>query len=540
MLPYYIVIPTERQYINVSEFLLFFDYFITCFLPQTGIMIDMKEFWRTSSKIMVAVMLCASLLAASIGGVVLYQSSSVIERNTYKNLEIMAEDYANIFSKSTEHVETTLNAYVTSISATLDMGSLRRDPDAYLKNYRDDTLAPLTKQFAVDNKNSILGVYFDFDPGIPKNLKAEDQTYGVWYLDKKLNGSIERNDMEFKKNFYPDNASMSWYYNAVNAKKGVWSKPYVDIYTGYYMISYNVPLYYGQQLIGVAGIDMTFESVKSMIEKFKVLDTGYSFLLSSDYDIIVSPTSKQLDENIKLTDLNPDYQKLIDVIKNDKDKNVRIGKSYDAKFLSYGKMTNGYIFVIEVKSDEIFKDLNHVRMLVDIMILIGIIICAAVAYFLGRYIARPVEAAQRKIRRLSSMDLQSDSAGTALKHNKEGQKMLEDIELVRKTAERFLFAFKENIEQEEITQEKMEETIGRLDIILSRMRQNQRPDSENDRFTEFQEGESRKLMGEIEQLLSKLKTIHNKNKKLGNVYYIDENPNEANADNTKDKDGGTK
>ena len=78
---------------------------------------------------MVAVMLCASLLAASIGGVVLYQSSTVIERNTYKNLEIMAEDYANIFSKSTERVETTLNAYVTSINATLDMEALHRDPD---------------------------------------------------------------------------------------------------------------------------------------------------------------------------------------------------------------------------------------------------------------------------------------------------------------------------------------------------------------------------------------------------------------------------
>ena len=154
---------------------------------------------------------------------------------------------------------------------------------SYLKSYRDNTLVPLTKQFAVDNKNSALGVYFDFDPGLPKNLGADDHTYGVWYLDKKLNGSIERNDMEFKKNFYPDNKNMAWYYNAVKAKTGVWSKPYIDIYTGYYMISYNVPLYYGDQLIGVAGIDMTFESVKNMIEKFKVLDTGYAFLLSGDY-----------------------------------------------------------------------------------------------------------------------------------------------------------------------------------------------------------------------------------------------------------------
>ena len=230
---------------------------------------------------------------------------------------------------------------------------------------------------------------------------------------------------------------------------------------------------------------------------------------------------------------------MIDVIKSGTSENVRIGNAYDAKFLSYGKMSNGYIFVIEVKSDEIFKDLNYVRMLVDTMILIGIILCAAVAYFLGRYIAKPVEAAQRKIRRLSCLDLQHDSNGTILTHNKEGQKMLDDIELIRRTTERFLFAFKENLNQEEITQEKMEEVIGKLEIVLERMRQNQRTDPEKDHFAEFQAEESGGLMKEAEQLLNKLKTIHDKNKKLGSVYYIDENQNAANADNIAEAKGGT-
>ena len=174
-------------------------------------------------------------------------------------------------------MENTLDSYLSAINGTLDYDALFSDPDACLKNYQDQVLVPLTRQFALDNQKDFLGIYFDFEPSIPLHLGENDQTYGVWYLDKNLTGKTERNSMELKKYFYPSNEKMGWYYDAVKAKAGVWSKPYIDIYTGYYMISYNAPLYYKTQLIGVAGIDMTFESVKSIIEKFKVLDTGYAF-----------------------------------------------------------------------------------------------------------------------------------------------------------------------------------------------------------------------------------------------------------------------
>ena len=295
---------------------------------------------------------------------------------------------------------------------------------------------PLTRQFALDNQKDFLGIYFDFEPSIPLHLGENDQTYGVWYLDKNLTGKTERNSMELKKNFYPGNGKMGWYYDAVKAKAGVWSKPYIDIYTGYYMISYNAPLYYKNQLIGVAGIDMTFESVKNIIEKFKVLDTGYAFLLSSDYDVIVAPRDKEMDGNANFANLDKRYQKLIDVIESGKSKSVSIGSSTDGKVLSYGKMSNGYIFVIEVNSEEIFKDLNYIRTLIDTVILVGIILCAVIAYILGKYIAKPVDEAQRKIHKLFCQDLQKDNRSVVFSRNSEGRKMLDEIESIRATTEK--------------------------------------------------------------------------------------------------------
>ena len=482
----------------------------------------MKEVWRTSSKIMVVVMLCASVLSAAIGGLVLYQSSRVVEENVYKNLEMTAENYASVFSDSTEKVENTLDTYLSAINGTLDYDALFSDPDACLKNYQDQVLVPLTRQFALDNQKDFLGIYFDFEPSIPLHLGENDQTYGVWYLDKNLTGKTERNSMELKKNFYPGNGKMGWYYDAVKAKAGVWSKPYIDIYTGYYMISYNAPLYYKNQLIGVAGIDMTFESVKNIIEKFKVLDTGYAFLLSSDYDVIVAPRDKEMDGNANFANLDKRYQKLIDVIESGKSKSVSIGSSTDGKVLSYGKMSNGYIFVIEVNSEEIFKDLNYIRTLIDTVILVGIILCAVIAYILGKYIAKPVDEAQRKIHKLFCQDLQKDSRSVVFSRNSEGRKMLDEIESIRATTEKLVLSLKENLNQEELTQEKLESAVNKLEIILERMRQNLEASSGDRVLNEFQFEESGRLFEQISALLTELTAVHERNKKLGSIYYLDE------------------
>lgn len=481
----------------------------------------MKEVWRTSGKIMVVVMLCASVLSASIGGMVLYQSSSVVEKNVYKNLEMTAENYAKVFSDSTEQVEITLESYLSSIWGTMDLSALYADPDGYLTQYQEQTLVPLTQQFASDNKEDFLGIYFDFDPYLSQTLKEEDETYGVWFLDKDLTGSIQRENMEQKLNFYPENEKMGWYYNAVNAKTGVWSKPYVDIYTGYYMISYTAPVYDGNRLIGVAGIDMTFESVRDIIEQFRVFDTGYAFLLSSDYDVIVTPEDRSLGSETALTSWNPQYQRLIDVIEDGKGRTAVIGKPSSGRVLSYGKMSTGYIFVIDVKSEEIFKDLNYIRTLVDTMILLGMILCAAVAYFLGRYIARPMEEAQRKVHRIFCCDLQKDTRKISFSRNSDGQRLLDEIEGIREATEAHIIAFKENLYVEELAQDKLVMAADRLELILARLGSEHEVNTESDTLVIFQIEEGRRLLDQIHQLMKDLHYIHKQNSNLASMYFLD-------------------
>ncbi|MCH3963293.1 MAG: cache domain-containing protein [Clostridium sp.] len=58
------------------------------------------------------------------------------------------------------------------------------------------------------------------------------------------------------------------------------------------MISYTEPIYLKNQLVGVAGIDMSFDDLKKLILSTKLYDTGNAFLLSNNYDFLVDKYSK--------------------------------------------------------------------------------------------------------------------------------------------------------------------------------------------------------------------------------------------------------
>ena len=256
----------------------------------------------------------------------------------------------------------------------------------------------------------------------------------------------------------------------------------------------------------------------------------------SDYDVIVTPGEKDVNGNTNLADPEKGYQKLINVIEDGTSKRVFIGKTTDGKVLSYGKMSNGYLFVIEVKSQEIFKDLNYIRTLIDTVILVGIILCAAVAYFLGKYIAKPVDEAQRKIHKLFCQDLQKDNRTIKFGRNSEGQKMLDEIEFIRITTEKFVIALKENLYIEELAQEKLNSAANKLEILLERIHQHYDSNSTYGSLNEFQLEESKMLLEQITHLLGDLNYIHEQNKKLGGIYYLDENSVRSN----KNPEGSTK
>jgi hypothetical protein len=100
--------------------------------------------------------------------------------------------------------------------------------------------------------------------------------------------------------------------------------------------------------------------------------------------------------------------------------------------------------------------------------------------------------------------------------------MLEEIESIRETTEKLVLSLKENLRQEELTQEKLEAAVNKLEIILARMQQGL-DGGAGTVLKEFQKEESSRLFDQISELLNTLSSIRKRNEKLGGIYYLDEN-----------------
>lgn len=62
-------------------------------------------------------------------------------------------------------------------------------------------------------------------------------------------------------------------------------EPYFNRNIDIYMISYVIPIYKGDTLIGVVGMDIDFKYISSLIDSISVYDTGYAFLADEDFRI---------------------------------------------------------------------------------------------------------------------------------------------------------------------------------------------------------------------------------------------------------------
>ncbi len=482
----------------------------------------MKLKWKVSSKIMVAIMISSAALAAVIGSIALYQASKVIQKSALNNLKSSAESYANEFSITTAKVESVLDSYISSLSASLDLDSVDKNQH-YLRTYQEEILVPLTKKFA-ESTEGILGVYFDIDPSITPDLSAEESVYGAWLLDKNLTGSIVREDLEIKKNFYPGNEKMQWYYAPFLKKKGVWSKPYKDIYTGYYMISYNKPVIIDDVLIGVAGIDIIFEDIMTMVESVKLFETGHAFLLDEDLDFIVYPQMNVTTEweNQNLSNFNDSiYESLYLKMRKESSGIDEIGGGYNQSFVGFAQMNNGFVVGIEVKSSEVLEELNKVRSIIDIIILVGILLAAIAAYMLGKFISKPVERLGKMIKRMMHFDFSSGINDIQLVNTEtDSGRMIVELSKVRDSVNHSMMMLRSNSHLIHNEGEKLEKAIVNSMAILERMELLYEIDYRVNSINEDIHLE-KDLIQEVQKILQEINYINDQNIKITDIYKTD-------------------
>ena len=131
--------------------------------------------------------------------------------------------------------------------------------------------------------NGVLTYYYRIDPEVSKAVK------GFWYTDLDGQGFTEHEVTDITKYDTSDTTKLVWFtvpkYNA----KPIWLPPYITDNLDRRVISYNVPVYYKSQFVGVVGIEIDYSVMAEQVDSIRLLNNGYAFLCDAEGNLFYHP-----------------------------------------------------------------------------------------------------------------------------------------------------------------------------------------------------------------------------------------------------------
>ncbi|MBX4268648.1 methyl-accepting chemotaxis protein [Clostridium estertheticum] len=338
---------------------------------------------KISQKISLAIIFSVLLVSILIGAAGITKSKAIITTSTESNL-------IETSSKLSEKLNNTINIFQTKIedlSITIgndvDVNQLKNNPK-YGAEYTNK-IVPLVTKFAQSGKINV-DCYVTFLNEYSRN----GFVLGPFILDPDGKGFKNVNNLSNKiSDMEANKKGNDWYYKPIELKKGFWTEPYSDPTTKIYMISYSVPIFSNGVMVGVAGMDIKFDTFKNIVNAQTVYNTGYASLLNSNYDFLVHPTFKPTD-NLKTVNKGElkGFASYVDSNKTGVYKTTIGGKS---KFIGFSKLINGDTLLVSVDSKEVLKDINSLTIFILVISLIGLILSIFVALYVSSRISTPIK-----------------------------------------------------------------------------------------------------------------------------------------------------
>ncbi|WXR62682.1 hypothetical protein WG909_05430 [Peptostreptococcaceae bacterium AGR-M142] len=293
--------------------------------------------------------------------------SEILNSNCY-NLKLLCKSNALILEKDIKKITYLADVLENIVLHNINLNEVRDDNEKM-----NEFQTKIEKEFiaAIDSFENKSG-WFVFDS---KTIKGGHSFEFV------------RDDNKYIR--YPEydiykegNNEDEWWKDAVNNSTH-WSKPYYWHLWNANIISYSKAVYIGDELLGVCGGEIFFDHLKNHMTNLKIYNDGYATLLNNEYDFLYHPDKTVT--SLKTLD-NGEYIWMVNQINNDEDSFGVINYDYkgDPKILAYNKLSNGFIFTINFKEKELYKDYYDIRMYMILRTVIAIILVSIICIFIDK------------------------------------------------------------------------------------------------------------------------------------------------------------
>lgn len=333
---------------------------------------------KISTKIILAIALCSTILATVIGTISINTFSKKLTEKSDSNLILMSEKAAQQMDMRFNMIRKTVDNM--AIEAGVKFNVLKaKDDKNYVKNYFL-SLRNFVKEISSNSDNNLDG-YVLLDSSFSRTPYVDELIY-IKDLKGKFVYSPPLNPLQ---ELQTNPKKYDWYLKPMHQKKGLWTDIYLDPALKIQMISYVTPVKSNNVVVGMAGMDITFDGLKKIVQEIKPYKGSYAFLVNGKNDFVVHPKYK-LTQNLYSVD-NKHYEKLTQQFNMNSSGFIRLGD----EVISYAKLSNDFKLCVVVPENEIMSEVIRLKGIITLIIIFGAIVAIITAAILGTKIANPIK-----------------------------------------------------------------------------------------------------------------------------------------------------
>ncbi len=232
--------------------------------------------------------------------------------------------------------------------------------------------------FIVSQTYGVLTYYYRIDPSVSTKVK------GFWYTNLDGNGFKEHEVTDITQYDVNDTSKLVWFTVPKFEGKSIWLPPYVTDNLDVKVISYDAPIYYKGQFIGVVGIEIDYSAMAKEVNSIKFYDNGYAFLSDADGTLFYHPY-------IDVANLPADSKKQVPFSYKDQEKSVQYIYNGVLKEAVWLPLSNGMYLNITVPVDETEGEWRELIVNIMICAAIAMIVAGAFLVFVLGFITKPLE-----------------------------------------------------------------------------------------------------------------------------------------------------
>ena len=337
----------------------------------------MKRIGVKITLLFISTTICMAILVCIITGL---RSSNLIINEAKNGIGYLVQNQSVQLSAQMNIMKNAVNNLAMNSAVYLDRSKVQDT------QYMDQVMIQVKKTIenTVKEMPDVKDAYVVFDP-------AETGSQKVYHtLIVKNDNNVFEDAGEILKRDQLDSSdeTMSWYYDPIKQKMGVWSEPYEDQNLKKRLITYSVPIYLNDKIVGVAGMDIEFSVFEEIVNSIKIYKSGYAFLLSKDLNILIDPV---LEPNTSFEgSLGEKGKKAIQLMKDQGTGVSEATIQNQLRYVAFSKLENGFIFAVTAPKGEILSGVTAMVYTLIIISIVITIIAIIIGGLCGKSIAKPI------------------------------------------------------------------------------------------------------------------------------------------------------